>query len=1432
MDGGRWSGILHVADDQWLGSSHGQKVKISLATSLDRKVMVYNWKMSCTMGSVHHDSHLIDIPSADQIDYYKIKEVCAGIGGIASGMSALGFYTVASMDINPFMCNTLRAQGHQQVIEGDLLNVNDRLQLHQQPEVLRCTLCAGFPCQPLSQQGDQRGADDPRSLPFHSVLQLMWEQQHGAMVLECVPGAQTAPWVQQGLQKLAWSLGMHFEQRILQLERTWPCRRTRWWLYMVPRHYSIATMSDLPLDLRFQQLEQLFPTWASWSLEEMEELYVPEEHMTKLQNELYGTDLRRLHHQRPCPCILHSYSFSLSACPCGCRTHPFSEARLRTAGLRGFFVHDETSGKARYLHVKEAALLCTVDPLMDFGSSAREKLCLIGQVAAPLQAMWVGTFLQEALNLLQESRETMVMRFKWHLLRRAIQAWPDWQPDSIQLYDEQCNNWICLQSSHRPKVADILLAEQRLHHAAMTHHLKDQWGLLPRKAFATASHIANPLMLHSTPKRQCRALPTGILQHRILCWHDDDLLLKTVQLPSGCFVFEVFATVNIWVALTGIKDEHDRLWRSDDRLHEPTTFTAYMSRDDHLIMASGDSSQSGISDLCLDGAACRLLAIAAKTRRYWISAAISTSLAMQDEWHLEDAHPFLGALHGQVFTAIALENHWYLVELKVAGTLLSVNVWNGLDVHDGMHINRLASRITTSLALRGFAIAHQFWFGQHHEHTCGAVALLHLGSLLEIWTLTTSPDEQDLYDFVTSHFGVRGRFFALGKNSATSSDQDTIWQLRDILKSKGVDDSHTEERAMAAMNKIGATKLQEALHASNPWQALKSLGSAPRVNFMWVKPDELERQIRARAQSKFHIAKSNKKTAVPRSKFNEAPLDPSLLGLIPDSFMTHEGNPVLPLSMDQVGTDCAGLAFGLVSQVIPFLKEGASLSLDALGVLTTAPVPVESHGLLPVTNIRFPAMYLPTQEPILIDGSLIQLGDITIVRHREGEPVALEAVPTGTLKLSVYRDEWPESWDEFTKSPMKQVTMHFPKLILCKGNRCGGTCAKYHPPVDTELDGVILDLWSRSWQTMKGKKTSPMEADQFQVLIRVPHICMNLIQLFSGTNGFYAEPRHDDGKAPADGSVVVWLPPGSLDDAVHRSKTVERVQAICRFGLKYGLRVLQNDAETAHSKVNPDVPFHDFQIQLVYEVRPLPHGTQKAGMVQLLKKWHWKARPLQPYRSDPQGMGWLVGSAQEPPAMLLHADQGDVTVVLHKKISTAASGPTVLSTLKTRSHMKQQPAQDKPINKSDIGKPPGLQIDPWANWNDPWARSSTTPIQTGDVTMTAASRVDQLEERVANTVANQVQQHLQQGANGEFEQKAEARFQRMEVDLSELKQQHQKYENWFQDAASVSSGLQNQIGELRTQVREQGHELGAVRTEIQSGFQHMEALFAKKHRAE
>lgn len=107
------------------------------------------------------------------------------------------------------------------------------------------------------------------------------------------------------------------------------------------------------------------------------------------------------------------------------------------------------------------------------------------------------------------------------------------------------------------------------------------------------------------------------------------------------------------------------------------------------------------------------------------------------------------------------------------------------------------------------------------------------------------------------------------------------------------------------------------------------------------------------------------------------------------------------------------------------------------------------------------------------------------------------------------------------------------------------------------------------------------------------------------------------------------------------------------------------------------------------------------------------------------------------------------------------------------------------------------------------------------------SRADQLEERVVT----QLQQHLRENSTA-TDSASEARFQRLEVDITELRQQHSKFENWFQDAAAASSSMQSQIGELRTQVNAHSTELGTVRSEIQNGFQHLEALFSKKHRTE
>ena len=117
------------------------------------------------------------------------------------------------------------------------------------------------------------------------------------------------------------------------------------------------------------------------------------------------------------------------------------------------------------------------------------------------------------------------------------------------------------------------------------------------------------------------------------------------------------------------------------------------------------------------------------------------------------------------------------------------------------------------------------------------------------------------------------------------------------------------------------------------------------------------------------------------------------------------------------------------------------------------------------------------------------------------------------------------------------------------------------------------------------------------------------------------EPRQTEGRGSDATTAVVWLPNYTLAEAQHKLRITERALAVARFGNRYGVRVPSKEAEQIHTQLNPEVPFSNFGVTKVFELRPLPHGTQKLGVLNMLKAWKWKARPLQPCKSDAQGMG-------------------------------------------------------------------------------------------------------------------------------------------------------------------------------------------------------------------
>ena len=193
---------------------------------------------------------------------------------------------------------------------------------------------------------------------------------------------------------------------------------------------------------------------------------------------------------------------------------------------------------------------------------------------------------------------------------------------------------------------------------------------------------------------------------------------------------------------------------------------------------------------------------------------------------------------------------------------------------------------------------------------------------------------------------------------------------------------------------------------------MKSVASRPSINFMWVAHDELQAQIREKAEDKFKIQSSKRKTARTSKDAPPPPLqvEPHLLQLAPNTFV-HQNQPVTQIDLGALSTATNGIAFGSVADVLPYLKEGKPINNTAVAVLTTTPVPAERCGLLPVRHLRYPALYMPTGEPLLIAGSLILLGQGSIDRADHSGGPSIKIMATQTLRFSVYKDQWTGPWD-------------------------------------------------------------------------------------------------------------------------------------------------------------------------------------------------------------------------------------------------------------------------------------------------------------------------------------------------------------------------------------------------------------------------------------
>jgi DNA (cytosine-5)-methyltransferase 1 len=101
-----------------------------------------------------------------------VLDLFSGIGGFSLGLERAGMRTVAFCEPNDFCRKILRKHWSEVPIYRDVRRLSGSQILHECGSI--DLVCGGFPCQPFSVAGEQRGSEDDRHLWPHMRQVIEW----------------------------------------------------------------------------------------------------------------------------------------------------------------------------------------------------------------------------------------------------------------------------------------------------------------------------------------------------------------------------------------------------------------------------------------------------------------------------------------------------------------------------------------------------------------------------------------------------------------------------------------------------------------------------------------------------------------------------------------------------------------------------------------------------------------------------------------------------------------------------------------------------------------------------------------------------------------------------------------------------------------------------------------------------------------------------------------------------------------------------------------------------------------------------------------------------------------------------------------------------------------------------------------------------------
>ncbi|CAE7246184.1 unnamed protein product [Symbiodinium necroappetens] len=750
----------------------------------------------------------------------------------------------------------------------------------------------------------------------------------------------------------------------LELADQWASHRLRWWAALLPNGLPLQALRGWAAVSPLLKVQDVIPVWPTWPTPVEAALLWDAKEQEAFAN--LSQETRVL--------VASDQALSLNS--------------LTKCGSSGASVPSGAFEGLRFLHPAEAGLLNTLLPSFNHHPDPRAALCLVGQLAAPLQALWIWSQVLSAagpcFGLPLICPEAELRRYKQLLVQQRQDTW---------LLPSMCaGGQLSVQDVHGTRIetasgpltaGQLLCAEAAFLPPGFKLQLLVGDRVLPR--FAKLSFLpdgptyqiqvmrkAAALECAATPPpsgadTSCGGAPASTAPQQSAPEHEPDTRPATHQTPLdglhevGASDFLIWYGISLWI--------QSPLASAEFRLVPPCAATS-------LLQLLGE-------DMLL--------------------AAATVPVLPQGPLILI---PFVS------------QGHWSLLTLCADPAGVVAVHWDGIPGRNTQPAKLLAQAFCQLEGACLLSFEDQAHWLQSDSSSCGVLLLAHAAALVLSAALPTLLDWA--LDFQRKFPPHLAFLQGLG---GLSSEQER--DLQALLVAKGVPTDVVSTRLQAAVAKIGPGPLALALQQRNPWQALKTCASKPSCMFRWIQADELQNHIELQAQKKFGtgVPKAKEKKARPSKRPLQAPLhvDPAQLRLAPGTFVSTSGSPLGQLAFTEVQAQATGICFCTATQAAPFVAQARNLSVDPLALITTAEIPAEQAGTARLSSIRYPAVFTPTDEAVLVAGSLLQLGDDD-VQLAAANIAELDRIDTLVCRLNLYKEECTMPWDKVAEV---RVSAHF-----------------------------------------------------------------------------------------------------------------------------------------------------------------------------------------------------------------------------------------------------------------------------------------------------------------------------------------------------------------------------------------------------------------------